>query len=493
MVGRDVRCRVAQGGAILVLALVVSTAARSDWTFVPQASVRTAYTDNVRGVSTGEEADFFSTYTAGIAAIGNGARVQANLNYSASREDFSSTDDLGGFRQNLLANGNVELLEDLLFFNASSAFSRQTINRNAAISGTNRDLNSNQTDVLNYSVGPTVRFALGPWAFSETRYRLSGTLFDPFGSISAATAVGSNDTLTHAFNQTFSNGRNFDRLSWTATASYSAADTSGDPNAFITRQAQVRGVYRVTRVVSVIASGGYQDIQDNTIVNDSLTGGTWTVGLQLTPGPRTALSVEYGRRFDGSTLVASGSYQFSPNLSARVNFNETVNIQQTAAVSNFNFIATDQFGNLIDTRTNLPISVDDPLFDQTDLNNVFKSNTLSASLVGTRGRNNYTVSLTYSKRDTQATGREQKVAGGNITYGRRLRPGITMNVNGGYNNITDNLAADTQFLNVGANLSYDIAQNLNGSLSYSFIDRSSSVATAELTENSVSLLLRYTF
>ncbi len=493
MLGRSVIRRqiFAFVGPALVL-FPISSAHAGDWRITPRAQSETIYTDNVQGVAGRKEADAIHSGSSGVSIRGTGARLSLNLDYTLSYEEYLEETELSSRTHRLLGSANTELIREHLFVDAQTSFNRVVDNRTGAISSVDRNLGDNQTEVFNFRVSPLYVFNFGGFARSSTRYTYSETVFDPLNDDSDGNTAPS-DTKTNRVSQVFSSGADFTQLSWSVQASYRRSARGDSDNNFATKSGQARAEYAVNRMISVIGSAGYEDLNDSSVDDDDLFGEIWTVGARLRPGPRTDLSFEYGRRYDDDFYSGSGSYEFSPTLRANASYNITVDIEQSAADNAFLFIGQDEDGNFIDTRTGLPIDVVDSDFDLSDQDTVLRNETFTASLSGSRGRNRYGMRLAHTKRTTEPAAREQTVISGSVNFNRDLRPDLNLALNASFTDAEDDANDDTSTFRFNASLGYNVGRTVRASFRVSHLRRDTDANEPDLTENVASVRLVKTF
>lgn len=479
-------------GPALVL-LPISSVHAGDWRITPRAQSETVYTDNVRGVADRKEADVFHSGSSGVSIRGRGARLNLNLDYTLSYEEYLEETELSSRTHRLLGSGNTELIREHLFVDAQTSFNRVVDDRTGAISNVDRNLGDNQTEVFNFRVSPRYLFNIGGFARSTTRYTYSETVFDPLNDDSDDNDSPS-DTSTNRISQVFSSGTDFTQLSWAVTAEYRRSSRSDSDNNFTTKSGEARAEYAINRMFSVLGSAGYEDLNDNTVTDDDeLFGEIWTVGARWRPGPRTNLSFEYGQRYDDDFYRGNGSFQFSPTLRANVSYNITVDIEQSAADNAFLFIGQDEEGNFIDTRTGLPIDVVDSDFDLTDQDTVLRNETFTASLSGNRGRNRYGIRLAHTERSTEPAARNQTVISGSVNFSRTLRPGMNLALNARFTDAEDDVSDDTSTFRFNATLGYDVGRTVRATFRLSHLRRGTDANESDLTENVASVRLVKTF
>jgi len=476
-------------------------ASGAEWTITPAASLTVTGTDNVDGEPRGEEeSDLITRVTPSIDVRGVGARLQTNYSYSLTREDFIA----GGrseFSQNLLGFSTHELMEDLFFIENQASISLQTINDDGALTAGAQARDDNQSEVVNTSISPVARYRFGSWVDVETRYRFSQVLFDVL--LEDPEEGTPSDTFTHAFLQRFQSGREFNRLRWTLTGSADITsrtdldEADGDDGGggdFQSISVDASAEYVINRKISILGSFGADFIDDPSIDDQTDVDGVfWTIGGRWRPGPRTDISLEFGRRFDDQFWNGSASYQLGGFTTIRLFFDQTVGTTQTALNQNLGFIGQDLLGNLIDLRTGLPIDPTDPAFDLTDQDAVFRARTLNASLAGSRGRANFGATAFYSEREEEPSGLTDRSLGGSANFGWALTRLTNLNLSSSVRTTNDDASVDQTTVNLSLSLSYNLSETLSGTTSYRHLRRMSEDEVNELRENAIVFSLRKAF
>jgi len=478
-------------------AAVAAADTHADVRVTPRIQVDGSYTDNVRAAPKGqEEGDFFTTVSPGVTIVSNGARFQGTLDYALSAEEYLDTDQLGGFSNALLGTGRAELWDDRLFFDTSASIQRVAANRRGAVSATTRDLGTNQTEVLIYRASPFLRLDFAGVAISTTTYAFSQTIYDAVEETASAdaptpgtTGLDIGDATTHTFTQRFESGRDFTTLRWSLSATHDETTRDGgggsiggvgvgrrtsEDGSFSQQNVIASGEYKINRWLSGIGSVGYEKIEDPTITQGGaqgdLSGPIYSVGAKLT-GARSSIRFEAGRRFEDPSYSYESQYRLSPALNFSSFYSDTVSTQARTGQGAFDSVLVDANGNFIDARTGLPFQPNDPAFDLTDQHDAFRTKTMSNGLVGTRGRNTYSVSLFRTTRESLNVDREQIVTGGTVTIGRQLWTQLSGDVSAAYTDTKDDAAGDQELIRLGASLSYILAEDFTAALSYSFLDR----------------------
>jgi uncharacterized protein (PEP-CTERM system associated) len=486
---RENRCARLIPLAVLAVAAAARPAAAATWTFSKSIEAEETYNDNVRLTSTGQQSDYITRLSPHLGIRGTGARVQLSLDYSLDQYIFLK--NTGGDRtvNTLSATGHSELLKDFFFVDAAASISEQFISAQNAVSGTAANITSNRTSVQTYTLSPYFRNHFSGWADSETRYR--------FTSVSSGTSQFA-DTIGNEVSYKLNSGREFGRLSWTLFLDAQDTDrgrstTFGGDTTVKHRLAQGSVQYAVTRWLAIVGSYGYEKIEDPTLLQKQPSGPIWNAGILLT-GVRTSARITYGEQYNTNVLNVDASYRPTSRTSLTATYTETLQTTQQLLLNNLTFLGVDASGNLIDTRTGLPFvpgTADFSLVNQT-----FRTTRFAATGIHTRGRDTYTAQAFEEERTgTLNAFNDQTVTGGGASWKHLLSRETNLNIAAQYS--TTEFAGTPQrtddIITASANLGHDLSKDVHTWLRYSLTRRDSTVNTADITENVVSVGLRKDF
>jgi uncharacterized protein (PEP-CTERM system associated) len=273
-------------------------------------------TNNVN-LSTEKKSDFILGITPGIQLGGQSARVRGFLNYNLTANFYASDMNRASFTNNLLAQANVEAIDNWLFVDASASVSQQLINPFGTQSSDTSFKNNNQTQVTTVRISPYVSGQIAGQVNYLGRAFYSGT--------NSGTSQASNSSVWGAL-LSFDSTTRWSRLSWGLDFSYREAAFQGTRTEF--DQLNVASLtYAVTDDLKVTARGNVET--SNLVSIDSETTTGWGMGLRWNPSPRTNLVLEYDQRVFGSSHLYSFFY-FAP--------------RSVWAISSVQRLSTGQFG-----------------------------------------------------------------------------------------------------------------------------------------------------
>jgi len=489
-----------------------------EWTFTPYAEVQETVTDNVRSVSTGRESDLATELTGGLRINGQGARARLNLNYSATYEKYLDNSDLDGFRQSLSATGNSEIIRNSVFIDAQASIARIDQDRGGTVSGTDRNTGSNQQDVYLYSLSPYWRQRLGGFAESELRVKQSETFTSTpssstggaGGGVGAATAANSaSDTTTNEVSAALASGSDFQRLLWKLSASGRESERATGTAEFY--NAEGKAQFGISSGFALLATGGYDDIEDGTMTED-VSGPYLLGGFLWNPSPRTRLRLQGGYRYQSASFDGEASWDVTARTRFVAKYSDTVGLAIDDFLTALNNTRIDASGNFVDRSTGLIYSGRDVsgLSNSDGLN---RTKTFSATVTTTWPRDNLQLSFVHSDRETlsggtvpgalNSAGSTQTVDTLVLSFGHSFTPlwssSLTLSYSESSGGGTTGSRSD-ETLRATAAMSYSISDTLTGSVSYSYLDRSgnaggvvSSGNQGDVVENVLVLSLRKSF
>lgn len=481
--------------AALGLLCLSAPAAAGDWRVTPSLGASETFTDNARSTSNNRSSDLITTVSPGVSVIGTGRQLTLDFDYTFNYDKYLDNTDLDGYRNAFTGGGRAELIRESVFLDLRGSITQETIDRRGQVTATERSGAGNQSDVYTYSVSPYWQNRFGSFAESELRYRFAQSIFGtPSSDVNDNLTQSPNsasDSTTNQFSGNLVSGSDFGNLLWRLSGD--ASNTDRDRGTLETRSGEAALQYAVTRTVSVLAGGGYDDISDPTLVRD-LSGAFWNTGLQLTPSSRTKLRFLGGQRYNDTNFEGELSYQITPRITLAANYSDTILTQQTQFLTNLDNIERDQFGNFVDKRTGVNFSARNPgALPLTD--DVFRDKTANASMRINSDRNSYTLFVYHTKRESQSAPvvgtngtvfapDDETVTGASFNFSRRMSEALDAGLSLSYSHAKsdggDNSSDNTY--RATTSLGYLFNPTLRGAVSYSYLNRQSNGGTpASLT------------
>ncbi|GAB6054307.1 TIGR03016 family PEP-CTERM system-associated outer membrane protein [Magnetospira thiophila] len=475
-------------GAVLLLTLPAPGEAR--WDIVTTVSTEESFTDNANSSNTNRATDFVNTTDAGISLKGTGGRSAATVGYDISRDTYARNRELNGFRHELLGLGNIDIVPDYVSLDGRASLSEQYVSQSGTTTATDRTTSTNRTRILNYSVAPTFKHGNDGWADSVLTYRLNGTRFMATGTDTGTGDGGLGNTLTHEILSSLESGRRFSVLTWKVDATTLVSMNQGQ---FASRRdvTEANATYRLSPYVSLLATTGFEKFKDKGSTDKANNGLFWSTGLRLTPGPKTDIGIEYGKRYNNKSFSGDVQYRLSPQTTLKGAYTADFSTQQIALSNSLNNLTTDADGNIIDATTGLSV---DPNDLQTDLvESSFKSQTLNLGLTGIRGRSTFNAGVNITKRTfSGVSGGSDSSLSLTGSWTRQINRQMSLNLNGNFSRSSSSSSGTSKTINGQAKLSYDLNDTLSASAQYARLYQNTQ-GSAATKENTVSVSLRKEF
>jgi uncharacterized protein (PEP-CTERM system associated) len=383
----------------------------AEWRIAPTVSARGTYTDNVRLAPSGaEKSDFISEVTPGISVTATGARLKFSGTYGLQFQNYADDSEGNRVSHQLAARANAELVDNLFFVDGSASVSQQNISAFGPQPIDNISVIGNRATVRTYTISPYLRHDFGSTASTVARYTRTTTTASS-GALSGADI----DAVSVGLNS----GPSFRTVGWGLQHSQTknhfndAARVGTETVDSQTTTATLR--YLVTPQFDLIATGGYDKYDYESITGEAPSGRFYTVGFAWRPTERTSLAANAGRHFYGNTYMLESSVRSRQTVWS-INYNEGITtsqsqfaIQTTTSTSDFLnqlFLssipdpvarqrAVDRFILSTGVPTSLTRSVN--YFS----NQFFLQKSLQASVAVTGAKNTVVVSLYNTSRKSQ--------------------------------------------------------------------------------------------
>lgn len=437
------------------------------WSFETSASSDFAYTDNVYLTDTDRLSDFIISPSASLTARRNTARSSLNANVDMAYDFYTKNSGLNGGRPGALIDGIAEVVEDTLTIDARLATDTQQVSSEDRSSAIVRNLDSNQTQILNYGISPTVHTRFTNEIDGEATYDYSSIRYLSDGLRGA-------NTSRHAFRgRVGSNEASGSPLRWTATGAYDRASIRNYGSRQPERgNLEARADYRLSAPLVFVARGG-QDWVDEPTLSIKPDGPYGLAGVIWRPSPRTYIRAEVGYRYRDFNGEGSIDFQLSQAINLSASYRRDIQTGQRILLDSLIGLGRDEFGNLVDPITGLPPDVNNILFDVT--NQAFRRDVFRAGVRGKLHRNFYSLSGDYEKRraEDNFSGESWGVSG---LIGRDITPRLQASLTGGYSRVKSDPVISLSFRNAktttaGARLDYELSRSVRASLRYAHIRR----------------------
>ena len=267
------------------------------FTLVPSVTLKETISDNYRLTTTDRRAEAITEVSAGLHFNSNAGRVKGSLDYTLTSRLAIRDSEANGLHHSLAAALSAELIDNKAFVDARASIAPQPISVFGKRSFGSSVENSNQTDVLNYTISPYVRGVLGGQVQYEAR-------LDQTGSLSSASNAANSSTTT--VSATLSGGNVTGLFGWSMSASHLVSDFSdGEQTESDRFRAILTRAFGPEVTVSLIAG-----LEVNNFAGSDKTSYA-NKGMQVRwiPNQRTSLSALYERRFFGNAHAVDFAYR----------------------------------------------------------------------------------------------------------------------------------------------------------------------------------------
>ena len=267
------------------------------FTVVPSVSLQETITDNYRLSTADRKADAITEASAGIRVNSNSGRIRGSLDYSLTSRLAVSNTGANDLRHSLAAQLSAELIDNKAFIDVRASIAPQPISVFGKRSFGSSNENSNQADVLNYTISPYARGTLGGQVQYEVR-------LDQSGSLSSASQAA--DASTTSVSGSLSGGNVTGLFGWSVTASHLVSDFSdGDQTESDRVRAVLTRAFGSHVTLSFIAGVEANDFAGAGKKSYSNSG----LQVRWIPNQRTSLSALYERRFFGNAHAVDFAYR----------------------------------------------------------------------------------------------------------------------------------------------------------------------------------------
>ena len=465
----------------LPLAVGLGGAALADVKLTPSVTTGLTLTDN-RDFEPDGESDLLMTVSPTIELRQTGGRSNTALNYQLSGQ-YGARDSEFSVQHNLDATNTTEFIRDRFFVDTSAGIDQQVIDSAQGVPTRLSDDNENLATVQRYSVSPYWLEHFGSFADSSTRLRL--------GYVDSGSSELDDDTQFEG-STSLSSGRDFTSFFWDLSARYAVSDPGSDDE----RKTQT---YRldtetvVDRRFSLLGGIGYEKIQDDSL-DDEPKGIIWDAGFRLRPGPKLTLRATYGERFDEQNINADLDYKITSRTSLSASYSQTLTTEQELFLSDLGFIGVDDDGNLIDTRTGLPIDPDSSLFGLSD--DTFRRDLFTARFSTSRERDTYSANASYEIRESGSDDSSEIVKSVGVSWSHQLTRSMSLDTSVDYDNIdfsgVDEGRIDDLY-SFRTVVSEQLSETVSATGTYLFRHLDSNLSDQDATENAVIFSLTKTF
>jgi hypothetical protein len=260
--------------------LLVSQSASARVRFEPKLGVRQVFSDNVAAAaSSGKDAGMLTVVQPGFGLTVDGGRTQATLDYRLEfRQPIFAKSQQDKVRHNLVARGEMEVINDLFWITGGSVITQVFKDRQGAVSLNPDSLSNNLDNVASSYIEPTVRTRINDFANfgAGFRYTLTAVKDRPdnklllndlgqnFSAENFSFQPTSDSDAQNGYVQ-FDAGDYFQNFKWTVRGSWEREKRKFLNELYTSKSGVADIEIPLNRAIAVLGSAGWeqsQDIQD---------------------------------------------------------------------------------------------------------------------------------------------------------------------------------------------------------------------------------------
>src|SRR6516162_4030977 len=470
------------------------------------ASVSETLTDNVNNVHSPRDAAASTNLAPGVSISADTPRLQAVLSGNLNTAFYvPSSSNLNQVYGSLYANGFGTVVPDALFVDLSSVVTQSTPLPGFGFQNLSRLPTNQQTQVYSSTISPFFRHSFDGLVDTQLQYTFNSTNFGGNTRVvatplSTATNLASSTSNEGTFIAT--TGQDFSR-----TLARLTLDASNFNSGSINQNSQFSGFtdfeYRIAPQAAALARVGYQSIQYPFAPAATFVGPTWLVGGAIGtygsgPGGPGYLSLEYGRQQGVLGFTGSARYNITPTMLFTARLVQGLGSPGQDTGSTLATSTLDPYGSIVDQYSGLPVAFYSPGLGLT--NNPYRQHLLNFGVTDAIGLNSYSLYgyLANQQSLTPPVTTPTKSIGVNFGWSRAVRPDLNGYASLGYFNSSNVITttggtpvSNQNTITAYLGVNYSLAQNLTGSILYSFsyqtngaggaIGRSADVVVNQLT------------
>ncbi|NGP53722.1 TIGR03016 family PEP-CTERM system-associated outer membrane protein [Thioalkalivibrio sp. XN8] len=283
--------------ALAVAALCSATTVQAaQWEFEPRVAVGATWLDNVNLAPSGlEESETIAELRPGFSLVGEGPRLEAELDYEAQGVWFSDRSDLDDIYHQALGRGTYELAERSLFVDGYLRFDQENIDPARSLADSNLFDTGNRADTFVYALSPYHIGRWGGWGESLVQYSYQGVRYSNFDDAT----FDLEDSSINAFSAALGSPSDRRGFSWRVAGSTQTTSFDTAEDFAYDRVALDLGVPVGLRTRLTATAG-----QESDFVTDRSAGGLdesfWYVGVEWQPSELQSLAARVGDRFYGT-------------------------------------------------------------------------------------------------------------------------------------------------------------------------------------------------
>lgn len=457
------------------LAFRAPTLPQPGWTAHAALGVQETYSDNALQNSAVRRSDFITSITPSLLLNGNTRLIQTTISYAPSALIYASNPGQDTIDQEFNGDALVTLLPDTLFIRLQGLATQQAVGGGYPPGGSTLVSRNNRATTESFSVTPYLTRRFGDVGTLTLTYSLSYT------NQSGTTAIAANgqpyfagsSLTTNEESANFTTGDRFGRLNDTvlidATQDSGQGVLTGASQDLATNTLR----YAVNHLITLSGELGYQRLRYSGTPPTRIDGIVWQAAIKFTPGPRSSVTIGYGRQDGVDSAFLSAALAVTARTMLYASYSESLSTSAQALQNSLAGTTLDPNGNLISTATGAPVLLGNQALAQQ--NNLSRTRQFTLTTTTTLPRDTISLSLLHSQQKLVATapgftGFSQNATSGSISWSHALGPDLTSNAYFEYG--TQSAAGlgsgSTSQYTGSASLTYRLSPSLTANLEYVF-------------------------
>lgn len=510
MVGMASR-RIRLIGAPIIVALLGGLGTRAhagDWNYSVGISDEEQFTDNVGFAPDHTRSDLITSVSPSLAISGASTRLQGTLNYAPTIYEYALTPSEDAIGQSLYANETATVIPDTFFIDgrAYASLLPSTPGLSTGATGITAPTTANLalpspgapanqlSQAFGFNASPYLVHRFDDFGTAELRYTLSDVnIASPAVSpvAPAGTVAVSSRTVTNETTASFLTGENFGRLVSRLTLDGAQSQGSGVYNGANQLLAIDDMAYAVTKRIAALVTLGHEEINYNGLPPTHIDDMVWGAGLQLTPADGSSITAGYGHRNGATAPNASVVYNLSAITTLSASFTEGLTTTAQDIANNLAVSDVNQEGQLVDSRTLLPMAIANPALGLQS--GVFLTRQFTGNAYVNLERNHFSATIIENEsalvtRSAPGVGTSQNSTSATLNWGRDVAAQTTANLAVGYSLINvpgEGAAGQEALLSIGASISYMFSASLSGFAGCNRYERSSPDSALRLSADTI--------
>jgi uncharacterized protein (PEP-CTERM system associated) len=416
---------------------------------------------------------------------GRSGRSMADVNYRLTMSLGLGSTDPKPLAHNLVALGEVEVVEDFFFLGANAG---ARLGGASSVAESVDEINFNADNGRqSFSLGLMPRFV----AHLNRYVDLVSNNAINYVTYSGDSAGGNDDSLFTGLHIGARSGRYFGPWSWRAEAAERKTTYQSDSTRDNTRSYAELGVrYPLNAHLLLRGSAGYEDndIQSSRSVT---SGSIWDVGMRWKANPRTNLDATFGSRYYGDAWSIFASHR-TRRSQLTLSTSRDVDNRRNEQLVDSNFYLIDDEGFIVtDPNTGNPIDAAAPDLDET--NEDFINTRIRGILRLTGRRTAVTITGEISNRDYEVSPIDEDGSRLSVAASRQVGADFIAIAGGDFDRRKRQDGVDSDIYTISFSLSRQIARKTSVSLNLLHRNRSSSQPGVDYTENRIGVSITSSF